>query len=349
MTSTIWTPYATATLNGTQIDTLLLKGARVEMGLSDPVSKAYVKCIGDPGWGQGDALTVTLGGGYNNVTRFPAGSVFQGDYLNSGPNFELVGRGPLYAVQKYRMNRAKGLTLTDLTGGPATDEDIQKAVLDIVGVSYTAGNIGGTGIVRGALAPDGYTWRRGETALAYSQRLTKASLGYKLVESNGEIFRTQVTDGIPTGAADFTLTEGIDIFEGAHTQRETFNRFTSWEVTGFDYGDGFGPVRFGNPDVIPDGEENYAYSSEMIERALDSDPGGGISCETVEAYVESNTDHEITHLSGLVTPRDDSFGPGQIIIVNAPTLGVNGQKLWLVGVTCETDPDWYLTTLELVG
>jgi hypothetical protein len=346
---TTWTPYATATLNGTQISTVLVKGARVEMSMSDPVMKGYVKCIGAPSWGQGDDLTITLGGGPNNVTRFPAGSVWQGDYLNSGPNFELVGRGPLYAVQKYRNNRAKGLTLTDLTGGPATDEAIAQAVLDVVGVSYSGGNIGGTGIVRGALAPDGYTWRRGERALDYLQRLSKASLGYKMIESNGDIFRTQVMGGIPTGAADFTFTEGVDIFEGAHTQRETFNRFTSWEVTGFDFGDGFGPVRFANPDPVPDGEENYAFSSEMIERALDSDPGGGISCETVEAFVEAETDHELTHISGLTTPRDDLFGPGQIIIVNSALLGVTGQKLWLIGVTAETDEDWFIHTLELVG
>jgi hypothetical protein len=348
MTTVVYQPYATATINGTAINTQLLKGARVEMSFSDPVSKGYVKCIGAPGWAQGDDVTITLGGGSNNVTRFPQGSVWQGDYLNTGPNFELVCRGPLYAVEKYRNNRAKGLTLTDLTGGAATDEDITKAVLDIVGVSYSAGNIGGTGIMRGTLAPDAYTWRQGEGALEYLQRLSKASVGYKLVESFGVIYRTQVF-GIPSGPPDFALTEGVDIFEGGHTQRETFSRYTAWEVTGYNYGSGNGAVRFANPDPIPNGVQNYAYSSDMIERARNSDPGAGISCEAVEAYIQAETDHEITHISGLQTPRDILIGPGQIGNINAPMLGVNGQLLGVLSVTAETDENWFIQTLELIG
>jgi hypothetical protein len=168
-TSSIWTPHATATLNGTQIDTALVIGARVETSFSDPVSKGYVRMIGAPSWGQGDSVSINLGGGANNVNCFN-GSVYEGDYLNAGPHFELVCRGPLYAAQKYRNNRAQGLTLNDLTGGPAKDEDIAKAVLDVVGIDYNSSHIGGTGIVRGSSAPDGYTWKKGETALDYLQR-----------------------------------------------------------------------------------------------------------------------------------------------------------------------------------
>lgn len=349
MTATVWRPYCTATLNGNQIDTMLVKGARVETSFADPVSKGYVKCIGNPGASQGDGITITLGGGQHNVTRFPQGTVLQADYLNTGPNAEIVARGPLYAVQRYRNNFPNGLTLTDLTGGPATDQAIARAVLDVVGVSYSSGNIGGTGIVRGNSAMVAYTWHKGEGALEYLQRLSKASLGYKMVETiGGSIFRTQVL-GTPSGSADFELTEGVDIFEGAHTQIETFDTYTAWSVTGFDYGDGLGAVSFSNPSTIANGDIPYAYSSEMIESATNADPRGGISAETVLGYIQGESDHAITKVSGLVTPRDDLFGPGQIHQITSPMLNLSAKKLWVLSVTAESDENWFTQTLEYIG
>lgn len=349
MTVAVYTPYCTATLNGTQIDTSLVTGARVETSFADPVSKGYVKCRANPGFAQGDSVTITLGGGTNNLTRFH-GTVLQGDWLNSGPTFELVCRGPLYAVQKYRNNRPKGITLLDMTGGPATDQAIARAVLNIVGVSYSSGNIGGTGITRGASAAVAYTWRQGESALEYLQRLTKASLGYKIVESpedNNNIYRVQVLSQ-PGGSAEFTLTEGVDIFEGGHTQKETFDTYEAWQVTGFDYGDGLGPVTFTDPSTISDGTVPYAYSSEMIESDVNGDPRGGITAETVLGYVRGESDHTLVKLSGLSTPRDDLFGPGQIHHINSDMLGLD-QNLVCIAVTSEVDDQWFTQTLEYVG
>ncbi len=223
--------------------------------------------------------------------------------------------------------------------------------MDIAGVPYSGGNIGGTGITRGALAAVGYTWRKGESALEYLSRLSKSSLGYKVVESIGAtfgtVYRTQIL-GTP-GSSDFTLTEGEDIFEGGHTQVSTFDTYNAWEVTGFDYGDGNGAVRFAYPDPIPDGSSPYAFSSEMIERALDADPGGGISAETVLGFIRGSSDGPITKISGLQTPRDDLMGPGAVCHVNAPnTLGVNG-NFWVVGVVAECDENWFTQTLELAA
>jgi hypothetical protein len=305
-----------------------------------------VHCIGAPSWSQGDDISITLGAGPNNITRFPSGTVLEGDYLNSGPTFELIGRGPLYVAQKYRNNRSKGRTLHDLTGGPATDEAIASVVLAIAGVS-NIGSIDGTGIVRGRSAPDGYTWKQGETALDYLQRLTKASLGYKVVEStDGNVYRTQVL-GTP-GSPDLTFTEGVDIFEGAHTQFETFDTFTAWEVTGFDYGDGLGAVYNRYPDPIPDGITPYAFSSEMIERGPNSDARSGISAETVLGYIRGESDHEIRKISGLVTPRDDLIGPGMVVQVASDMLG-GTRNYWVVAVTAEVDENWFTQTLELLG
>jgi hypothetical protein len=349
MTVSLFTPYCTATIDGTAIDTQLLRGARVESSFSDPVSKGYVKCLENPGFTQGDEITITLGSGLNNLRRF-RGTVIQGDWLNSGPTFELVCRGPLYAAQKYRNNRPNGILLQDLTGGAATDEAIATAALAVIGLS---GNIGGTGIVRGGSAAVAYTWRKGTTLLDYLQELTKASLGYKMVEStdDGTIHRVQVLslpDDMAESAAEFTLTEGVDIFEGAHTQKSSADAFEAWEVTGFDYGDGLGPVSFTYPTTIPAGTIPFAFSSQMIERNTDADTRPGISCETVTGYLRGENGHTITRLSGIQTPRDDLFGPGQIHRIRSTMLGVD-QNFVCVGVTAEVDDQWFIQTLEYTG
>ena len=350
MTVQVYAPYCTATISGTAIDTQLLRGARVETSFADPVSRGYVKCLEDPGFSQGDTVTITMGNGDNNITRF-SGTILQGDWLNSGPTFELVCRGPLLKVSKYRNNRPNGFLLDDLTGGPATDEAIAQAVLNICGISGgDIGSIGGTGIVRGGAAAVAYTWRQGETGLDYLSRLSKASLGYKIVESpedGNNIYRVQVLSQ-PGGAAEFTLTEGVDIFEGGHTQKATFETAVAWQVTGFDYGDGLGAVSFSNPTTIPNGTVPYAFSSEMIERNTNADTRPGISCETVLAYVQNETDHTIVKVSGISTPRDDLFGPGQIHHITSDMLGLD-DDLVCIAVTCEVDDQWFTQTMEYVG
>jgi hypothetical protein len=338
----LYVPFVDASVGGGQI-----AGARVETSFSDPVSKGYVKFYADPGgWSVGDDISISIGAGSHNVQCFQ-GTIMEGDYLNSGPTFEIVARGPLIAAQKFRNNQPKGYTITDLCGGPATDNAIVAAVLDIAGVG-NIGSIGGTGIVRGASAPPAYTWNKGESALEYLQRLSKACIGYKIIESTDtRVYWTQVLTGGASGA-DMALTEGVDIFEGAHTQIEIFDRYTAWDVTGFDYGDGLGPVYNREPDPIPNGSTAYAFSSTMIERTTDSDPRLGISCETVKNYLKGETSSPITKVSGLQTPRDDLVGPGSVVSVDSDLLGVHGD-FWVISCTREVTQDWFIQTLELAG
>src|SRR3954468_22603615 len=229
-TSTVFTPTVSATLNGTAL--VGVRKARVTSSFSDPVTKIYVSVYPAITWAEGDTITVTMGSGTHNVLS-GTGQVYEADYLNTGPSFELVARGPLFKAQKYRNNRANGITLDDLTGGPATDEAIVKAVLTLAGVTYTPSNIGGTGVIRGTLAPTAYTWKQGETALDYLNRLTKASLGYRMVETiGGDVTRVQVR-GRPSATAQFSLEQGVDIFAGGHAQFDAFGKYTAVTVTGF--------------------------------------------------------------------------------------------------------------------
>lgn len=351
MPNVVYTPTLTAYLNGVQLDPATVLKARAESSLGDPVSKGYVTLIEEPSWAQGDEITIAMGSGTNNTIRFD-GNVYEGDTIfQDAPVFEFVCRGPMWQVTKYRNSNKKGLTLQQLTGGPATDQAIAIAVLTQTGVDFDSANIGGTGLVRGNLAAVGYTWKYGESALEYLQRLAKASQGYAVVETlgshTGQIFRVLITS-VPTGAPDFTFTEGVDIFEGAHLQNSSFDQFTAWTINGFDYGDGLGPVSFSDPTTVPDGVSVYTYSSEMIEKALDSDPGGGISAQSVLAYVAGQNNHAVRTLSGLITPRDDLIGPGQVHSIDSARLG--GTRSYTVrGVVVECDADWFTQTIEYVG
>lgn len=346
MANSVWTPTVSVLLNGSPLSGVTK--ARASASFTDQVSKAYVQVHPAPTWIEGDTLVVTMGGGNNDVTRF-TGVVYEGDYLNDDPTFELVARGPLEKARRYRNNVPNGLTLDDLTGGPATDQVIARAVLTTAGVSFVSGNIDGTGITRGSLAPSAYTWRNGETALDYLARLSQASVGYRMVETiGGAVLRVQVY-GRPDGTSVFTLTEGVDIFGGGHTQRETFSKYTAVTITGFDYGDGNGRVTFSDPDPTPGGVDPFVFSSDMIERALDADAGQGISAEAVGAWARAEVNRETIRTSSVSTPRDDLFGPGQTHTIDSPRLGLTSEKMWLFAVTCEVNDQWFTQTMDYIG
>ncbi len=346
VTSTVFAPSVSATLNGTPI--VGVRKARVISTFSDPVTKIYVSVYPAISWSEGDMVTVTMGSGTNNVLS-GTGQIYEGDYLNAGPSFELVARGPLFKAQRFTNNVSGGLTLTDLTGGPATDKAITQAVLTIAGVTYNPSDIGGTGFTMGTLAPTAFTWKQGETALAYLQRLSKASLGYRLVETiGGAVTRVQVV-GRPSSSATYSLTQGVDIFSGGHTQFDAFGRFTSATVTGYDYGDGNGAVSFTYPTPAT-GVAPYPYSSEMIERPNGYDLPNGMSSENMALYfVLPEVDRIATRVSGIKTPRDDVFQPGQTHQITADWLGLNSTLLWCMGVTRECDDKWFTQTMEYIG
>lgn len=346
-TATVFTPYVAATLNGVAIEGV--RRARVVSSFSDPVTKIYVTCYPRVDWVEGDLLTVSMGSGTNNVLS-GTGTIYESSSPNTGSTYELVARGPLFKAARYTNNVANGLTLATLTGGAATDQAIARAVLTKAGVVYDYIDIGGTGITRGSLASDAYTWKQGETALSYLTRLSRASLGYRMIETiGGDVKRVQVF-GRPQLTPQFYLTEGVDIFGGAHMQRDAFSKYTVITVTGFDYGGGDGPVDFSNEDPIPAGVEPFMYSSEMIERALDADTGSGISAENVLTnFIEPEVNRVSIRVSGLKTPRDDLFAPGQTHEVHSPRMDLDHERLWLYSVTRECDERWFTQTLDYVG
>ena len=344
---TVYTPYVAATLNGQPLEGV--RNARVVSTFTDPVTKMYVSVYPRFAWSEGDEIAVTTGAGYNNVLCGTC-QLYTAKSSIDGPEFLLTAYGRLFKAQQYVNNVAGGITLDELTGGPATDEDIAMAVLDVAEVAYDPGDIGGTGIVRGELAADAYTWRQGESALAYLLRLTKASLGYRMIEQiDGSVARVQVF-GRPTDTPDFEFTEGVDIFPGATTEYDTLAKYTVIEVNGYNYGDGEGPVTYRLPDLAPPGVKAYVYASEMIERGSELDAGGGISAQTVAVnFVEAEVNRVIVRVSGVKTPRDELFNPGQTHRVTSQRLDLNGALLWLYSVTREVTRDWFTQTMDYTG
>jgi hypothetical protein len=346
-TSTVFTPTVSATLNGTAIAGV--RKARVISSFNDPVTKLYLSVYPAISYTAGDTLAITMGSGTNNVLS-GTGQIYEGDYLNSGPTFELVARGPLFKAQQYNNNVANGLTLTALTGGPATDEVIARAVLTVAGVSFTPSDIGGTGLQRGTLAPSAYTWRQNETALDYLNRLSKASLGYRMVETiGGTVKRVQVF-GRPSSTSTYSLSQGVDIFAGGHTQLDAFGQYTAVTVTGYDYGTGRGPVSFSYPNPVPAGIAPYTFSSEMIERGQENDTGGGISAANIAmSFVLPEVNRVTTRVSSIKTPRDDVFQPGQTHLIDSSYLGLSNTLLACMSVTRECDDKWFAQTMEYLG
>lgn len=319
-----------------------------------------------------DNVVVTMGAGTNNVARFN-GLFRRFDYTLSPRLVGLVCFGHLVRAQRYENNdegsgSPGGLDLVDLLGASSgTDEDLVQAVLDRVpNLSYTSGNIGGTGITFGSqvtvLSPSPFLWRnganpsikvdvggKGETALEYIQRIDAVSAVYtnstspagfyRLYEQVGGTIRRALLGSRPRATADFTFTEGVDIEQGSSSREYPIaNRVY---VQGFDYGRGGGPVsnlfsstiQSSNPFMSSGEKHTYTFSSPLIERGLEADAGAGISCERIANALMLDVNRETVRLS-FRTPLDYVMGPGSTILVQAaggvPDRFGIGEGLWIV-------------------
>jgi hypothetical protein len=252
----------------------------------------------------------------------------------------IVAAEPLYLAQQYSLpdELVDGLTLDDLTGGPATDEDIVSAALTYGGLGAYMGSIGGTGTVMGSVAREEYVWKQSETLLTYIGRIDAISLGYKTFWNGSDIVRQQISSR-PSGSPDYTFTEGVDISDG-NTTRTIREAYNAVRVSGYAVGDYADPRVFyiaesndfqggGNPDRV------FPYSNPMIERRADSSPGLGMSCESMCNYFLGELNREVVKVS-MRTPRDEQFLPAQVHLVQAAggladRLNV-AEKLWVLRV-----------------
>lgn len=305
--------------------------AQVTLGYDMAFATASVTCAGtNPGGTYYDDVNIMVNG-----EHWFSGLLLQVDYNLYPRQVTLQCKGRLWLANQYKLagsdiDHNEGLPLLDLLGSETgSDEQIVQAVLDRAGVSLNGGSIGGTGEQLGSVAPDQFSWRDGESALDYINRIDGISAGYRTFESTGgSIFRSNVST-VPDGGTDMTFTEGFDIAQG-QGQRSVQEAFNAVRVSGYDVGDFLDPRVFyvEEGSSVLNGTRVFTFNSPMIERRADSSPGFGISCERVANYWLHELNREIIRLT-MTTPRNDNIGPGQIHRINgAERLGISND-LWV--------------------
>lgn len=369
--------YLAATLNGVAIPKIL--SARCSFGYDIEVSEATVYVPVSPGFQLYDQnMVLSMGAGTNNVVRFN-GLLRKYDYSLYPRMLGLQCYGHLVRAQQYENSQQGavpgGLELNDLVGASTTTD--QAAVVAALGrvpqLSFSAGNIGGTGVTFGTAAswtPSAYFWRsgtfktteqftgsKGETALEYCQRWDAVSAVYtnntspagfyRLYEQIGGTIRRSLLGSRPRGVVDYTFTEGVDIWQGSSGREYPIaNRvYVQGRDTGL-----IGPIsnilsttiQSNNPFMPGSEQHTYTFSSPMLERALDTSSGSGMSCETVANALMLDVNRETVRCD-FTTARDDLLGPGSTVLVQGPggapdRLGI-GENLWVthVDVTVDTN------------
>lgn len=264
-----------------------------------------------------------------------------------------------------------------------SDQEIAVFILNYYGLAsrfvYTppfGGGLGdtvaGTGNFLGVLPTvSTWVWPTGVPGLNYLDELDKACAAqdalsnwgvYKTIETVGgeadkTVFRTLITANpqLTEGDANFSLTEGVDLFRDLAPTHDPQQVVNSVRVTG---GDPFqNPVLQANfPDYIPalpatpppylSASSPYLpsflpnntttgyptvqrdFSFPMIERSVASDPWYGLTAEDKARQLLQELNTEVVTLQAS-TYRDDLFGPGQTHYIGAPIRAGVFQTMWL--------------------
>ena len=365
-----------ASIGGTSVTNVL--SARISYGFDLRTGECRIVTPVKPSGTYDDVLSISIGTTSSPATRF-VGLVRDFEYTDNPGAVTTIARGYLIRAIEYEnweeteydpWTGSGGLLLPDLVGTlTGAADDIVKAALDKADVPYTGSNIHGSSVVYGGgLSPLPFMWRsggsgpntvpmpqeQGESAMSYIERYdaidaeitgTNAGGRFRTFETTGgTVFRVRV-GGRPQGTPDKTLTGGVDILAGQF-QRSISQTRNYFVVKGQDRGQGFGALNFAlasSNDFQPSGSKHtYQFSSDMIERDLDSDTTHtGMSCETLANALELEYNREI--VSGWVeTYRDDVFGVAQTHLVQGAAGGLVGllgvaENLWVQSLEISID------------
>jgi hypothetical protein len=262
-----------------------------------------------------------------------------------------------------------GLMVRDLVGTTsAYGSQIIMAVLDLVGVPYNPANIGDNGVLLNTFDLDAFMWSAdvdqgglgymqgaGETARDYINKICRimavADVGfYRFFTTTGGDPYCFLIGGRPRGTEDFLFTEGVDFLRGKATRR--YPAANAVLVTGANFGDG-GPDGSGgaeyyrlvneNPFMPPDRPFTFTFGSPLIERSTESDPGGGMACETIASAIMPDVNRQTVYMP-VTLYTSAKLGPGQTIKAQGTPggrpgyMGVGaGDPLWLEDLTVRFD------------
>lgn len=308
-----------------------------------------------------DAIVITMGAG-NNVARFIG--------LFRGFSYSLYQRavglrcfGYLVRAHEYEniagTQEFGGLSLFDLTGTfTPTDEAVVRAVLTAAGVSYTSGNILGTGVTWGSRTGLDrryvYVWRAammpganvvaigyggvGQKALDYIAEWDKVSAVYvdathaagfyRLYETVTGVYRSLI-GGRPRNTVDFTFSEGVDIESNGIGTRD-YPVANAAYVTGADFPNivGANPVRNVNGSTFVGQQSNpfQVYPGRTVTYEFSSpfiewalEADGGAGMNCERVGNALLADlNRETVTAQFRTPRDDLIKPGHTMLVQGP-------------------------------
>jgi hypothetical protein len=321
---------------GQAVDGLL--EVRTSDGWDQSVGTAEVVLVAPPpNWHYGDPVeiqsTTTYLYGQQSTNPEQTGSVtrFRGllrhwDYSHWPRSVTLHAESELCRAADYKQADATtpllsgrpGLELRDLLGTAAggTLRQIAEAVLARCGVTQTLGGQDPPHVY-GAdpLAYEEFTWRFGESGLAYMHRVCEASALYRVFSSgDGNLYLYQIL-GRPNTTLDLP---------GAKATRSTDKSYNAVTVQGFDAGTPLGPlsqtVALANFDWSPDVALVYRVSSPMIE-------DDAFALELANAWIYE-VDRELVEAE-VPTWIENVMGPGQTHgVLDLDRLGT-GEPLWV--------------------
>jgi hypothetical protein len=319
-----------------------------------------------------ETITVVAGAG-NNVTRF-TGKVrrFRPSAFPKG--IEIVCAGTLaYAAEWVP---PEDINFDEVWPAGATDQELVRWALDQVpGISYSSGNIDGTGITLGTepLALNDFDWKgttnpyqvannwtSGTSAWAYIQQFDRATLYRTYQTRDGTIRRVRMI-GHPDSTEDFTLANG-DILEGASSGRDTERTRNFVVVLGHDYGDGHGPVygtAAGNNHFQGDAAADPSlahvelFQSPLIESGLDGidddwDGRDGLRADDLAELILPDVNKEFVEAS-IPSWRDDTHGPGMTCLLDCLDRLRVGEKMWVARYAWEVGPNGWIATYGMTG
>jgi hypothetical protein len=312
-----------------------------------------------PASGEEDAtLTVDAGAG-NNVRRFTG--VLR-EFRTSGfpKALELVGTGTLAYADDWAPSvdmiydpSVPGWIEYPLAINPApvgffgvTDQVLVRGVLDVVpNITFTSGDIGGTGISLGEVAPLAFVWKAGTSAWRYIQQVDQVTRYRTYQDRNGAIKRVQMV-GHPSGSPSFTLDDD-DVLDTAQGSRDTTRTRNGVSVTGYDYGNAGGPISATAEGSFHGWETRWEYfASPMIEQSA-TVTLSGINADTLAAAVLTDVLKEYVNAT-VPTWRDDTCEPGQTILLDCLNRLAIGENMWVQGYAWEVT-DNFTATLTLSG
>ena len=241
----------------------------------------------------------------------------------------------------------------------ATDQAIVQWALHFVpGVTYTSGNIGGTGTTLGVSAPEAFDWSAGTSAWSYVQQLDRATQYRTYQTHDGTIRRVQMIGHPSSETPQFTLANE-DVLDGSSASRNTEQTRNAALVRGHDYGDGTGPVLGAaySANIRGDGSDPATrfpeeFSSNLIEDGNDEDgvPVGehGLNAQAIAEVILSDVDKEFVEAS-IRTWRDDLHGPGMTCTLDTlDRLAIN-EIMWVQDYAWEVSDQGWMATYGLTG